>query len=112
MRKEVQRFLAGFSMSGSASLGCVNWQLDPVILGLERYTDFSLEHRIERAVDIMTHMDLLMGRGWDVRTICGSEGYRVILTVEVGQLTMGLTFPSLCHLIIFTDGVFVGPGRL
>ena len=67
-------------------------QLDPVILGLERDTDFSLEHRIERAVDIMTHMDLLMGRGWDVRTICGSEGYRVILTVEVGQLTMGLTF--------------------
>ena len=107
MRKEVQRFLAGFSMSGSASLGCVNWygtlnlnrvewiqiicyfnsrQLDPINLGLERDTDFSLEHRIERAVDIMTHMDLLMGRGWDVRTICGSEGYRVILTVEVGHL--------------------------
>ena len=58
-------------------------QLDPIILGLERDTDFSLEHRIERAVDIITHMDLLMGRGWDVRTICGSEGYRVILTVEV-----------------------------
>ena len=83
MRKEVQRFLAGFSMSGSASLGCVNWQLDPVILGLERATDFSLEHRIERAVDLTTHMDLLMGEAWDVRTICGSEGYRVILTVEV-----------------------------
>ena len=83
MRKEVQRFLAGFSMSGSASLGCVNWQLDPAILGLERETDFSLEHRIERAVDITTHFDLLMGRGWDVRTMCGSEGYRVILTVEV-----------------------------
>ena len=45
MRKEVQKFLAGFSMSGSASLGCVNWQLDPAILGLERETDFSLEHR-------------------------------------------------------------------
>jgi len=83
MRKEVQKFLAGFSMSGSASLGCVNWQLDPAILGLERETDFSLEHRIERAVDVTTHMDLLMGRGWDVRTICSSEGYRVILTVEI-----------------------------
>ena len=42
----------------------------------------------------MTHMDLLMGRGWDVRTICGSEGYRVILTVEVGHLTMGLLSPN------------------
>lgn len=83
MRKEVQRFLAGFSMSGSASLGCVNWQLDPAILGLERETDFSLEHRIERAVDIRTQLDLLMGRGWDVKRICGSEGYRVILTVEI-----------------------------
>ena len=93
MRKEVQRFLAGFSMSGSASLGCVNWQLDPVILGLERDTDFSLEHRIERAVDITTHMDLLMGSGWDVRTICGSEGYRVILTVEVGPLVTLARFP-------------------
>ena len=90
MRKEVQRFLAGFSMSGSASLGSVNWQLDPFILGLERETDFSLEHRIERAVDIVTQFDLLLGKGWDVRTICGSEGYRVVLTVEVRNvLTIG-----------------------
>ena len=45
MRKQIQSFLSGFSMAGSCSLGCVNWQLDPYILGLERETDFSMEHR-------------------------------------------------------------------
>ena len=46
MRKQIQSFLSGFSMAGSCSLGCVNWQLDPYILGLERETDFSMEYRL------------------------------------------------------------------
>ena len=83
MRREVQKFLSGFSMAGSCSLGCVNWQLDPVILGLERDTDFSMEYRVERSVDNISHMDLLMGKLWDVRNISGTDGYRIILTLEL-----------------------------
>ena len=45
MRKQLQTFLSGFSMAGTCSLGCINWQLDPTILGLERETDFSMEYR-------------------------------------------------------------------
>ena len=45
MRKQIQTFLSGFSMAGTCSLGCINWQLDPTILGLERETDFSMEYR-------------------------------------------------------------------
>ena len=83
MRKEVQKFLGGFSMAGSCSLGCVNWHLDPIILGLERETDFSMEYRVERSVDNVSHMDLLMGSLWDVRNISGTDGYRIILTLEL-----------------------------
>jgi len=83
MRKEVQRFLSGFSMAGTCSLGCIDWKLDPFILGLERETDFSMEYRVERSVDNVTHMDLLMGNLWDVRSISGSDGYRIILTLEL-----------------------------
>ena len=54
-------------MSGSSSLGCVDWTCDPLILGLERDTDFSMEYRVEKYVDQISHMDLLLGRGWDVR---------------------------------------------
>ena len=60
-------FLSGFDMSGSSSLGCVDWTYDPLILGLERDTDFSMEYRVEKYVDQISHMDLLLGRGWDVR---------------------------------------------
>ena len=45
MRKQIQAFLSGFSMSGSCSLGCINWQLDPAIFGLERENNFSIEYR-------------------------------------------------------------------
>jgi len=83
MRKEVQRFLSGFSMAGTCSLGCIDWKLDPLILGLERETDFSMEYRVEKSVDNVTHMDLLMGNLWDVRSISGSDGYRIILTLEL-----------------------------
>jgi len=83
MRKEVQKFLGGFSMSGSCSLGCVDWRVDPGILGLERDTDFCLEYQVERFVEETSHMDLLLGNEWDVRTVSASEGYRIILTMEV-----------------------------
>lgn len=45
MRKQIQTFLSGFSMSGSYSLGCINWQLDPTIFGLERDNNFCIEYR-------------------------------------------------------------------
>ena len=44
MRKEAQKFLGGFSMSGISSLGCVDWRLDPDILQLERNNDFSVKY--------------------------------------------------------------------
>jgi len=83
MRKEVQKFLGGFSMSGSSSLGCVDWRLDPAILGLERDTDFCVEYRVERFVEQVSHMDQLMGKEWDVRPLSGTDGYRIILTLEM-----------------------------
>jgi len=83
MRKEVQKFLGGFSMSQSSSLGCVDWRLDPAILGLERDTDFSLEYRVEKFVEQVSTMDLLMGKEWDVRTVSGADGFRIILTLEM-----------------------------
>ena len=54
-------------MSGNCSLGCVDWRLDPAILGLEKCTYFSLEYRVERYDEQTSHMDLLMGKEWDVR---------------------------------------------
>ena len=63
MRKEVQKFLGGFSMSDSSSLGCVDWRLDPAIIE----TDFSLEYRVEKFVEQVSTMDLLMGKECDVR---------------------------------------------
>ena len=49
------------------SLGTVDWRLDPAILGLERLTDFSLDYRIEQFVDKSSHLDRLLGSGWDYR---------------------------------------------
>jgi hypothetical protein len=67
LRRDVQRFLGGFGHTHAGSLGAVDWRLDPGILGLERHTDFSLDYRIEQFVAQTSHMDLLLGRGWDVR---------------------------------------------
>ena len=67
MRKEAQKFLGGFSMSGSSSLGCIDWRLDPDILQLDRDNDFSVEYRIEKSMAEVSTMDLLMGKEWDVR---------------------------------------------
>ena len=39
--------------------------------------------RVERSVDKVTHMDLLMGDLWDVRSIGGTDGFRIILTMEL-----------------------------
>ena len=38
IRDSVQKFLAGFSLARSVSLGCFDWRFDPGILGLERDT--------------------------------------------------------------------------
>merc|ERR1719370_682109 len=85
MRKEAQKFLGGFSMSGISSLGSVDWKLDPDILQIERNNDFSVEYRIEKSMmqEQVSTMDLLMGREWDVRGVSGMDGYRIILTLEV-----------------------------
>lgn len=83
MKKETQKFLGEFSMSGSSSLGCVNWRLDPNILGLDRDNNYLMEYRIEKAVQQGCTMDLLMGKEWDVRSVSGTDGYRIILTLEV-----------------------------
>ena len=39
--------------------------------------------RVERSVDKVTHMDLLMGDFWDVRSISSTDGFRIILTMEL-----------------------------
>merc|ERR1719228_1103723 len=84
IRTSVQGFLAGFSLARSTSLGCVDWRLDPGLLGFERETDFSVEYRVERfAGGVTSHLDLLLGTGWDVREIGGGAGFRVIMTLEL-----------------------------
>ena len=110
LRSSVQLFLSGSSLSRSVSLGDVDWRLDPGILGLDRETDYTLEYRsadlqnllkfilgifrIEQysgLENVSCHLDLLLGRGWDVRGVDGGGGpngehclgYRVILTLEL-----------------------------
>jgi len=83
MRREVQKFLGGFSMSENASLGCVDWRMDPDILELDRNSDFCVEYRVEKFVLQDSTMDQLMGKEWDVRTLSGTDGYRIILTLEL-----------------------------
>jgi len=100
IRTSVQRFLAGFSLARSTSIGCVDWRLDPGLLGLERETDFSLEYRVERFVGgVTSHLDLLLGKGWDVRKVGG--GFRVIMTLElvvdVNQQIRLDTHATLCQ---------------
>lgn len=100
IRNSVQKFLAGFSLARSTNIGCVDWRLDPGLLGLERETDFSLEYRVERfAGGIMSHLDLLLGKGWDVRKVGG--GFRVIMTLElsvdVNQQIRLDTHATLCQ---------------
>ena len=81
IRDSVQKFLAGFSLARSVSLGCFDWRFDPGILGLERDTDYSLEYKVEQYVDLASQLDLILGREWDVRRVCGGEGFRVVLTL-------------------------------
>lgn len=100
IRTSVQRFLAGFSLARSTSIGCVDWRLDPGLLGLERETDFSVEYRVERfAEGVTSHLDLLLGKGWDVRKVGG--GFRVIMTLElvvdVNQQIRLDTHATLCQ---------------
>jgi len=83
MRRGVQKFLGGFSMSENASLGCVDWRMDPDILELDRNSDFCVEYRVEKCVQQDSTMDQIMGNEWDVRTLSGTDGYRIILTLEV-----------------------------
>jgi hypothetical protein len=44
------------------SLGCVDWRLDPGILGLEQETGFALDFHMEKFVDTTAHLDLLLGQ--------------------------------------------------
>ena len=81
IRDSVQKFLAGFSMARSVSLGCFDWRFDPGILGLERDTNYSLEYKVEQYVELSSQLDLILGREWDVRRVCSGEGYRVVLTL-------------------------------
>ena len=86
LRNSVQMFLSGSSLSRSVSIGNVDWRLDPGILGLDRETDYSLEYRIEQFAGedhVTSHLDMLLGRGWDVRGVAGGRGYRVIITLEI-----------------------------
>jgi hypothetical protein len=48
LRRDVQRFLSGFSIAKTWSLGPVDWRLDPGILGLEAETGFSLDFHAEK----------------------------------------------------------------
>ena len=83
LRRDVQRFLAGFSIAQSWNLGSVNWRFDPGILGLEKDTEFTVDFQIEKYADCVAHMDLLLGDRWDVRRIVGTNGYRAVLTLEL-----------------------------
>ena len=85
LRREVQRFLGGVGQTLGLNLGPVDWRLDPGILGLDRHADFTLvrilnnestafiwsfnlqEYKIEDFVDRASHLDFLLGRGWDHR---------------------------------------------
>ena len=83
LRREVQRFLGGCDIYYKFSLGCVDWRLDPGVLGLERETDFSLEHGVEGYVGQESHLDFLLGRGWDYRAGVGGDGLRIIINLEL-----------------------------
>ena len=61
----------------------MDWRFDPGILGMERATEFVIEFQIEKYVDCVSHLDLLLGERWDVRRTSGNNGYRAILTLEI-----------------------------
>ena len=83
IRNSVQKFLGGFSLARTVSLGCVDWRFDPGILGLDRETDYCLDYKVEQYVDVSSHIDLILGELWDVKRVCCGEGYRVVLTLEM-----------------------------
>ena len=69
LRREVQKFLSGFSMAKTLNLGAIDWNHDAGILGLERDTDFSLNYHVEKFATATSHLDVLLGDGWDVRQV-------------------------------------------
>ena len=79
----MQRFLSGFSIAQSWTLGTVDWRMDPGILGLEKETAFTVDFHIEKFDCSLSHVDLLLGDCWDVRRIPGTDGYRAVITLEV-----------------------------
>jgi len=83
LRREVQRFLGDVGHTSSINLGPVNWRLDPGILGLDRHADFTLDYKIEDFVDRASHLDFLLGRGWDHRSVQGTDNFRIIITLEL-----------------------------
>ena len=84
LRRDVQSFLSGFSIAKAWSLGPVDWRLDPGIFGLEVETGFSLDFHAEKVAHSISHLDLLLGQSWDVRSVAKSAGYRAVLTLELG----------------------------
>ena len=85
LRRDVQRFLAGFSIAQSWSMGTVDWRHDPGILGLELETEFTVDFHVEKYTHCLSHLDVLLGEGWDVRHIAGTTGYRAVLTLELKE---------------------------
>jgi len=83
LRREVQRFLGDVGQTFRLNLGPVNWRLDPGILGLDRHADFTLDYKIEDFVDKASHLDFLLGRGWDHRSVQGTDNFRIIITLEL-----------------------------
>lgn len=100
LRRDVQKFLSGFSIAQSWSLGTVDWRLDPGIFGLERDTEFTLDFHIEKFANKVAHIDLLLGHGWDVKAFAGGSGYRAVLTLELAIDTSHQDIKVKVHAVI------------
>ncbi len=100
LRRDVQRFLSGFSIAKSWSLGPVDWRLDPGILGLEAETGFSVDFHAEKVAYAVSHLDLLLGDCWDVRQVTNSVGYRAVLTLELGIDPSGQDIQVRAHAVL------------
>lgn len=98
----MQRFLSGFSIVHSWTVGAVDWRLDPGILGLERETAFSVDFHIEKFENSVSHLDLLFGDCWDVRCISGTAGYRAIITLDLG-VDQNLEIKITAHAVLCSE---------
>ena len=104
IRRDVQRFLSGFSIVHNWTVGAVDWRLDPGILGLERETAFSVDFHIEKFENSVSHLDLLFGDGWDVRCIPDTAGYRAIITLDLG-IDQHLNINIKAHAVLCSEAL-------